>query len=403
MVVEKGSSAVPTVLIVDDSDYSRVLLEQYMLRLGHLALVARNGKEAWELIQNHPINVIITDWIMPEMDGIELCRRIRSAEFKRYIYIILLTIKDGKNDMIEGLEAGADNFIVKPCSISELRVKLITGQRILDYEKCLDERYRELDRAHDLISQGLKSAARFHHTLLPSESVMLQNVNFQSLSAVCDIATGDMFNFFQLDEDRLVFYMLDVAGHGVPASMLSFTLSHIISPGPGISKSPGQGMFDLGNPPELAARLNEKFQARNEDWLSFTLLYGIVELRQQKIRFTQAGHPPPIYMPHDGPTKTVGEGGFPVGFFEGVNYEEYVIDFRPGDRLLVYSDGVTECRNPDKNVYSQDRLFGKVEQDRNLSLRDCVSRIRADLVSWKGTEQFEDDWSILGLEFGKET
>jgi len=396
----------PNVLIVEDSDFSRAQLEQQLLRLDQKPLLAKNGREAWELVQQHPINLIITDWIMPELDGAELCRHIRSAAFERYVYIILLTVKSRRNDMIEGIDAGADDFIVKPCTLSELRVKLLTGQRILDYEKSLLKQNQELALAHREISNGIRSAALFHRTLLPPTSCRLRDILFESRSMACEFATGDMFNYFALDGNRIVFYLLDVAGHGLPAAMLSFTLSHIISPllgQAGRRKPIRQGRLNLSHPPELTARLNHMFQSPGEDGLSFTMVYGGVDLAAQQIHFTQAGHPPPVYLPCDGPARTVGDGGFPVGFFGEVEYDEYCIDFRPGDRLLLYSDGVTECRDGQKNIYSEDRLLGRLEATRNLSLTETMDNIKADLENWRGCPSFEDDWSLLGIEFGHPT
>ncbi|HXG31528.1 MAG TPA: response regulator, partial [Thermodesulfobacteriota bacterium] len=126
------------ILIVDDDNDSRFLLMQTLRRLGHEVISAVNGVEAWEVLEREEIGFIISDWMMPRMDGLELCRRIRAARFPRYIYVILLTAKDNKNELIEGMKAGADDFLVKPFNVGELDVRIKAGERVLRLERDLE-------------------------------------------------------------------------------------------------------------------------------------------------------------------------------------------------------------------------------------------------------------------------
>ena len=390
------------VLIIDDSEFSRAQLKLMLRKLGHEVMVARDGKEGWRRLQSSPVNLVITDWMMPEMDGLALCREIRRAEFDHYIYVILLTVRETKTDMIEGLEAGADDFIIKPCTLPELRVKLFTGERVLAYEDELLSRTRQLAEAHDEMKRGLVSVSRFHHTLLPPASHHMAGLYFESRSGVCEIASGDMFNYIDLDQDHCAFYLLDVAGHGIPAAMFSFSLSQIIAPMPLSANDPDKrspGFLNLNEPAQLVLGLNKMFQARTDDWLSFTIIYGIVDKRNQKIRFVQGGHPPLIYVPHDGPAQAMGDGGFPVGFFEEAEYEEYSFNFRPGDRVILYSDGVTECLNIQEKPYGTERLLDKAEKVRHQSLYDSITDIHQNLTDWRDSDLFHDDWSLVGMEY----
>jgi diguanylate cyclase (GGDEF)-like protein len=123
------------VLIADDDDVLRHILEATLAKWGYDVVVARNGLEAWRLLQgNDAPKLAILDWIMPGMDGVEVCREIRRGEDRPYIYVLLLTAKHKKEDVIAGLEAGADDYIAKPFDPQELRVRLRTGRRILDLQ-----------------------------------------------------------------------------------------------------------------------------------------------------------------------------------------------------------------------------------------------------------------------------
>jgi len=123
------------ILIAEDDPISRRVLEATLVEWGYDILVASDGSEAWELLQKPDApNLVISDWMMPHMDGLELCRRIRQMERSGYVYFIILTGKGGKEDVIEGLEAGADDFLIKPFDREELKCRAKIGERIINLE-----------------------------------------------------------------------------------------------------------------------------------------------------------------------------------------------------------------------------------------------------------------------------
>jgi two-component system, cell cycle response regulator len=124
------------ILIVDDEQISRRILEAMLKKWGYETMSAENGAEAWELMQKPDApNLVVSDWMMPHMDGIELCEKIRGIERPGYVYFILLTTKAEKKDVIQGLESGADDFIVKPFDHEELRSRVKIGERIIKLEQ----------------------------------------------------------------------------------------------------------------------------------------------------------------------------------------------------------------------------------------------------------------------------
>jgi len=124
------------VLIADDEALSRKILEDSLTAWGYEVLVTRDGNEAWEVLQRDDApTLVVLDWIMPGMDGIEICRHIRERNTSNYVYIILLTAKSGRDDIVQGLEAGADDYIIKPFNPEELKYRIKIGQRIIELEK----------------------------------------------------------------------------------------------------------------------------------------------------------------------------------------------------------------------------------------------------------------------------
>ena len=124
------------VLIAEDDKTTRIRLKSYLEKMGHGVVAAQDGKEAWEIFQTGDFSLVVTDWVMPEMDGPELVHHIRSSDHTGYVYIIILTAtRSEKADVVEGMEAGADDFLTKPFDKNELRVRIGAGERIIKLEK----------------------------------------------------------------------------------------------------------------------------------------------------------------------------------------------------------------------------------------------------------------------------
>src|SRR5919201_6551063 len=147
------------VLIAEDEAISRRLLQSYLERWGHEVGVAQNGSEAWQLFQAGEFPIVISDWMMPEMDGLELIRRIRACQRPGYVYAILLTSRSQKEDLVEGMEAGADDFLTKPLDRDELRVRLRAAERVVRLEGSLAEQNRALREAQAALVQSEQLAS----------------------------------------------------------------------------------------------------------------------------------------------------------------------------------------------------------------------------------------------------
>ena len=125
------------ILIAEDDLVSRKLLEKALIKAGYLVVSVKNGREAFSTLKKQFFPIVITDWLMPEMDGLELCLAIRNHDFPGYIFIILVTARDTSDDIIAGLDAGADDYITKPFKRTELIARLKAGRRILELERSL--------------------------------------------------------------------------------------------------------------------------------------------------------------------------------------------------------------------------------------------------------------------------
>jgi two-component system, NtrC family, sensor kinase len=147
------------VLIAEDDPITRRLLQTHLEKWGHVVTAAADGDEAWRLFQAGNFPLVISDWMMPKMDGPDLIRLIRGVQRLGYVYVILLTARAQKADVVQGMEAGADDFVAKPFDREELRVRVRQGERIVRLEHSLEEQNRALREAQALLVQSEKLAS----------------------------------------------------------------------------------------------------------------------------------------------------------------------------------------------------------------------------------------------------
>lgn len=407
------------ILITDDSKLIQTLLVTLLKKWGHEVLIAEDGLDAWEILQREPIQFLISDRMMPGMDGLTLCRKIRAANFPNYIYIILLTAISSKESLVEGLEAGADDYLAKPFNAEELRVRILAGARVLQLEAELKVKNDKLNDAYKIIQRDLEGAAKMQRSLLPPHSMTIGNVYFEWLLLPVTFVAGDILNYFKLlDEQHVAFYHLDVSGHGVPSAMLSVTLAKLIAnetkPNnslhlsvtaplnlPFKDRREGRGQrMQLASPDVVVSNLNKVFQADSENDMYFTMVYGTLDMLTGELQFCQAGHPSPAFLPVEGEVRLVGEGGFPVGMLPDVSFDTYTLQLKPGDRLFLYSDGVTECSHGTSGeLFGEERLVAWLTENRKLTLSELKNALEEKLLEWRGSKEFEDDVSLLALEF----
>jgi diguanylate cyclase (GGDEF)-like protein len=153
--IDGKASPLNTVIIAEDDPIFRRILESWFKRWDYWVTAVENGVDAWEVLQREDApQLAILDWMMPGMDGIELCRRIRKHDQGPYRYVLLLTAKDDKQDVVAGLEAGADDYLTKPFDVDELRARVRAGKRILDLQAALlrAQTALQFDAAHDRLT-----------------------------------------------------------------------------------------------------------------------------------------------------------------------------------------------------------------------------------------------------------
>jgi len=383
------------ILVVDDTKSILLVLKTLLTKWGHDVLCADDGREAWELLQRERVSMVVSDWMMPEMDGPTLCKRIRDAAFDHYIYFILLTSRDDKSDVIEGMSFGADDFVTKPFSTAELEVRVNAGIRVITLQERLELQNQQLTETLDTVSRDLEAASRTQVSLLPKSGQNLSDLQFDWVFEPSTYVGGDVFGYFPLSQDLVAFYSIDVSGHGVPAALISVTLNKFITPE--LCRG-GQGQTGkLRSPEDVVAILNDEFQNSGADTFYFTMLYGVHNARTGATCMCQAAHPHPLLLREDGKIEQLGDGGLPVAMLEMATYDSFEVKMNPGDRLFLYSDGVTECESPEGELFGAERFMSFLKKHRDMDNAELITKLKSELTGWSCKQSFDDDLSLLSI------
>ena len=398
------------VLIVDDSKAQRRILAVQLARWGYHVTEADSGEAALVLCQTRAFDIVLSDWMMPGMTGLELCKAFRALPREGYGYFILLTSKSEKAEIANGLENGADDFLAKPVNSDELRARLRAGERIVGMQQELVEKNRlvgstlgQLQKLYDSLDRDLIEAKKLQQSLIRDRSRDFGTGRASILMQPSGHVGGDLVGSFIIDERRIAVYSVDVSGHGVASAMMTARLAGLLSGG-----SPDQnialtinpdGSRDAFPPHEVAFRLNRMMIEDVQVDQYFTMAYAEIDMISGQVQLVQAGHPHPILMRRGGVIQTLGEGGLPIGLIPGATYQSVSTVLLPGDRLFLVSDGVTECPDLDDNELGTDGLLDILRRSADLPSAALLEALLWDLAGHANGRDFPDDVSGLLFDY----
>jgi sigma-B regulation protein RsbU (phosphoserine phosphatase) len=386
-----------------------VLLSEW----GYEVLKAADGKEAWEIFQKEPIRIIVTDLLMPGMDGIELCKMVRSEKKGFYTYIIVVTGLSDQVNLYDALFAGADDFIMKPWQNPEVRARLRTGERILHLEDELQDRIGKLEEANllirtanDRMKKEIEFMNKIQSSLLPSELAKFENFNIAWKHQPQSILCGDGLNIFRLDESHVAIYILDVSGSGPAASYMLASLSRKMVPipgQPGILKNlsihePG---YSITEPKTVLKILNCAFPLDLETNQFFTIFYGIYNFKTGHLKYSTAGHPPPMVIKGNGKYFQLEGSGHPIGFVDNSEFEQWNHELEVKDRLYLFTDGVSNSMDQSMEPFGRKRMLEFLRGQLGYKLEDSVEGVFRASKEWSSTGDFADDVSIFAIEISR--
>lgn len=406
----EGTAPSARVLVVDDSPSQRKLLGSMLRRAGYDVLSAADASEALELLDNTKINVVVCDWMMPGLSGPDFCARVRAMEREDYIYILILTSKSEKGATAHALDAGADDFLLKPVDSHELRARVRAGARIVDMQHLLIAQNQRVSTALDEISalynaidRDLAEARHLQQALLPDPTCDFGAAKAGFLLRSAGKVGGDLVGHFPAGEGKLGIFSVDVSGHGVASAFLTVRLAGMFS-----NAAPEQNVAMAISPDgkivprtsdAIAAEINRRILSDVETELYLTLCLVILDLATGKAEMVQAGHPHPFLQRNGGPARRIGKGGLPVGLVFHADYDVVRFRMKPGDRLFLHSDGFSECESPTGEMLGMRRLSRFMRDQPPGQPFERMEAMVDRLVAYSGTDDFIDDVSGVLIDY----
>ncbi|MEM8824374.1 MAG: fused response regulator/phosphatase, partial [Pseudomonadota bacterium] len=355
------------------------------------------------------IRMILSDWQMPGMDGPAFCKAFRALDRENYSYFILMTSATDRSAKACGLEAGADDFLTRPVDLAELRARIRSGRRILEMQEQLVERHREarmaladLQAIHDSIDRDLVQARRIQRAFLPPQHYHAGTSELTLRLLACNKVGGDLVGYFPLPNNGIALFSIDVSGHGIASALLTGRISGLFSAHSRHRNIVYRSDGTVIPPDQVMTQLNDAMLRDLDSDIYFTAVLAYVDLATGDVTLCQAGHPHPLLRAADGTVRPLGNGGPPVGLIDGAEYETVAFRLRPGEALLTYSDGLTDCMGIRGDMLEEEGLMSLLSTV-STGTEAAITEIEDGLRAHVGANGFEDDVSMLLLRFDQPT
>jgi len=363
----------PRILIADDQPHILEALQLLLKNEGFVAEAVTSPAAVLEAVQNRSFDVLLLDLNYARdttsgVEGLELLSRIQ--EFDSSLPVVLMTAWGSIELAVEAMQGGGRDFVQKPWDNDKLLSAL---RRQIEEGRVLRETKREMQEARDI-----------QQRLLPAALPKLSGCDIHSFWKPAKDVGGDYFDAMRLTDSTGAFCIADVSGKGLPAALL---MSHMQASVRSLAQT-------TSSPADMCSRLNRVALEHTRSDRFTTFFYGILDSARRLLRYSNAGHVPPILIRHNGVIERLSEGGMVLGVFHDVYYKEAEVAFEPGDRLILITDGINEAANIGYEEFGEDRLVRLLLENRHLAAAE-VQRAVLDAVALFAGQPLQDDATLM--------
>ncbi len=369
------------IVVIDDSANDLQVTRRFLERKGFIVTGATSGEDG--LLQARAITpeAFVVDYRMPGMDGFEVTRRIKCDPELQTIPVLMLTGADNPQYVVQGLDAGADDFVTKGSDTEILLARLRALLRVKAYQ----DQLRNLNRQ---ITRDMQIARRVQEALVPPSHFRAPGIEIRSAYVPSEMLSGDFYDYFVKD-DVMYLFVADVSGHGLPAAILVALLKSYIHT-EADSHTPLSG---------LMSRLNDfLFSVSLPTQFATAQVFRI----DSPVRLTvaNAAHPAFLHFRRsEGRTMVHEHPSHLLGAIPSMPFDEETLDVAPGDTLFVYTDGLTDRRTSAGDFYSIDRIGNQLTELAHSSLDQLYDAIYADVTDFAATDELRDDIAFVVTRF----
>ena len=368
----------PLILIVDDNPANVEILQMRLAANNYDIITAADGEAGLTMAKEKQPDLILLDIMMPKMDGLEVCRRLKGDSSLPFTPIIMVTAKADSKDIVAGLEAGGDEYLTKPVDHAALVARVKSMLRIKSYHD------KVIDQSHQLKIQ-LKTATKIQSLFWPDIPKLEGGGHLWALSEPATYVGGDLYDIIPLSDESFLVYVADVSDKGVPAALIMAALSTKI-------RSEARIQADVDG---LLESVNNSLHILiSEEGFFATIVLMRYWSHSGKIQFALAGHPPPLWIVGRGIGNLPQSNGISLGVKPGAKYEKKEILLSPGESVLLFTDGVIEAQNENNVLFGNDRLLSYIKDKKGPP---WGTGILDEIRCWRGSAKANDDLTILEI------
>ncbi len=388
------------ILLAQQETVAAQAIYQLLRDEGYHIMRAANLTETERLLEQLP-DLLLLD---SDLDDLRQTNRWSDLAFQCQqdsISCLLYSSREEDYGLGDTAPSWVTDTISRPNDPQEVLFKVAAQLTIrrLTYEAELAN--RQLLKKQQQLEEYQRSAAEIQKSLLPNRLPDITNLEIAWRLVPCEQVGGDLFNIVRLTEDTVLAYVLDVSGHGISSAMVTVSVYQSLSPHAGrivrrpLNKPP---YFHLLSPGEVLQQLEQEYPLERFGKL-FTISYLLINTRTGQVRYSNAGHPPPLLARSDGSFQALKAGGSIIGTGCSGPFEEEEVLLQRGDRLFLYSDGITEHCNHQDQQFGQERLFRKLATNRKRTLEPACDNLIEVLKSHGQDIIFKDDVTLVGIEY----
>jgi sigma-B regulation protein RsbU (phosphoserine phosphatase) len=387
-----GAASPPaTILVVDDNAENRDMLTRRLRREGYGIRVADGGEAALAAMAEAPVDLVLLDIMMPDLDGYAVLGRMKSDPRLRHVPVIMISALDNLASVIRCIQLGAEDYLPKPFDATLLRARIGAS---LEKKRLRDEIVGHLDR----VERELESARDIQLSMVPSafpEPTPIHPVAIHATLQPARQVGGDLYDVFRPDPHTLCVVIADVSDKGAPAAIFMARAKTLVRMVATLLPTPGGG---VPGPEAIIGRVNQELCRDNPHGMFVTLFLGMLDVRTGELRFTNAGHPPPYRLTPDGAPEPLARGrGKPLGIRETFTYSSATVRLEPGEGLFLFTDGITEATDAAGDLFGEPRLEAVLGPLAAASPRTVVESVLAAVRAFEGVAPQSDDIAAIAL------
>ncbi|MEJ5361320.1 MAG: SpoIIE family protein phosphatase [Spirochaetota bacterium] len=371
------------IYIVDDDPVNVKILYDMLTDAGYYVEFSHDESGLFSILHQDKLpDIVLLDTILPGTSAFQVCEKIRKRYSLYELPIIIITSKHRTQEIITAFRIGANDYLSKPINKDELIARITN---LIALKKSVEEHNEFV-----MIKHEIRLAHEIHSSVVVQDIPRIQFMDIAYAYIPTREMGGDFYDVIKIDEEKTGIMIADVTGHGIPAALVCAMLKMAFANNKELAQHPAQLLSTLNK--DLSNNIKENY---------ITAAYAFIDTKNKTVTVSSAGHWPPLLIKKNGSIFNNWAKGFPIGWIEDVKYEETITTYSPGDKFLLYTDGILEARNPDNKIFGFEMLVEYINSNYRTEPQAFINGLIHTLYTWgkmNQSDSFNDDVTIILAE-----